>query len=61
MVYGAYPIQTLLMEVRSRRALGTDAGSQALLAFFFENDFEKILQANAPYYPQYKELTSAVS
>jgi len=57
-IHGTYPIQTLSVEVGTRRPLGTGAGSQSMLAFSPEEDFEKIIQANAPNYPRYNGLTA---
>ncbi len=57
MVQGAYPIQTMPIEINSRRPLGMGAGSQAILALSPEKDIEKILAANAPLYPQYRGIT----
>jgi len=47
----------MLIDVGSRRPLGTGAGSQALAAFTPCGVFDKILESNALRYPQFRALT----
>ncbi|MEW5913935.1 MAG: IclR family transcriptional regulator [Thermodesulfobacteriota bacterium] len=57
-VQGKYPVRTILVDVGARRPLGIGAGSLALIAFLPMAEFEAVVQANAPRYPNYKNLTA---
>jgi DNA-binding IclR family transcriptional regulator len=57
-VQGKYPVRTIVVDVGARRPLGIGAGSLALIAFLPEDEFEAVVKANAPRYPNYKNLTA---
>ncbi|RJX35983.1 MAG: IclR family transcriptional regulator [Desulfarculus sp.] len=57
-VQGKYPVRTIVVDVGARRPLGIGAGSLSLIAFLPQDQFEAVVQANAPRYPNYKNLTA---
>ena len=57
-VQGKYPVRTIVVDVGARRPLGIGAGSLSLIAFLPEREFEAVVQANAPRYTNYKNLTA---
>lgn len=53
-VEGKSPIRMMTIDVGVRKPLGIGAGSLSLVAFLSDDEFEKVLAANADRYSQYR-------
>jgi DNA-binding IclR family transcriptional regulator len=56
-VEGKFPIRMMTIDVGVKKPLGIGAGSLALIAFLPDDEFEKVLAANAHRYSLFKKMT----